>query len=350
MNPCHGPLVRSVGTVGLGQITERVRSTLTFPQTATDINGYVVWFPSYHNPNSGDGYPANYFVFTNSLTSTAPLNNSTNPLGTIAENTTGLFYADPASPTVATSSAFSRARSLAACLQVEYLGALSSASGQVAVISNFSFNAFNRGGATSTTITAPTVDQLFSYAHDRKRLQMTGHEVVWRPSDAQSVFRGSGTFAGTATDLRADAIMRRGTATANTTVVCSTQPADIYGICIAWRGVPPTALCMSINAVKVVDCELAPSGNNIEPTYVSAEAPVTGVLGSTISSITNYLDSYVPNWQSRAVNATIGVAGDLAMAYAPALLPGTASRGVLGRSNPFYERHPRPLMPPPTMP
>lgn len=343
MNPCHGPLVRSVGTVGLGQITERVRSTLTFPSTATDINGYVVWFPSYHNANSSDGYPANYYVFTNSLTSTAPLNTTTNPLGAIAENTTGLFYSDPASSTVATSSAFSRARSLAACLQVEYLGALSSASGQVAVISNFSFNAFNRGAVSTNTITAPTVDQLFSYAHERKRLQMTGHEVIWRPSDSQSVYRGSGSFAGTATDLRADAIMRRGTATSTTTASCSTEPADIYGICIAWRGVPATALCMSINAVKVIDLELGPSGNNIEPSYLSAEVPATGVLGSTISSITNYLDSNIPNWQSRAVNATIGVAGDLAMAYAPALLPGTASRGIRGRM-------PLPLMPPPTLP
>lgn len=342
-NPCHGPLLRSVG---LGQITERVRATAAANVAGTDTAGYVVWFPSYHNPGVTAEYSSNLFYFDNASTSVQPLNTTANPTGMVALATTGLFRADPASAILGSSAAFSRAKTMSACLQVEYLGALQSISGQVAIIPNLPFRAFY-GTSATTVINPPTVDTLFAYASVRQRLQVTGHEVIWRPSDDSSVFRTAGNEGSAATAvMRADAVLRNGNPASTSTTIASTEPDEIYGICIAWRGVPAVASCLSINAVKVVDLELAPSGFAVEPTFAGLGNPAASSI-NPVNTVTSWLDRYVPNWQFRAVNASINAAGQLAMNYAPAWAVSTITPGIRGRSYPSIQDRP---MPPPPQP
>lgn len=345
-NPCHGPLTRSVGTTGLGQISERVRKTITANAAGTDVNGYVIWFPSYHNTN-GDSVPACFYRFENASASVAPTNSAATPMGQTAVNTTGLFEVDPCNANLVAGSTFSRARTLSACLQLEYLGALSSASGQIAAISNISLNAFNRNSSgTTSTINAPTVDDLFSYAYKRQRLQMVGHEVVWRPTDMSSVFRGSGrAVTGTASGTPViDAPMRTGLVGISPSTIVAVDPANVLGVAIAWRGVPALANSISVNAVKVVDLELNTIGTVIEPSYADNSSYPPSMFSTSINVVTSFLDKAYPGWQSRAINSAVGVAGDLAMSYAPAVLPGFASRGIRGRIPLPIENHP--LQPP----
>jgi hypothetical protein len=318
-NPCHGPLQR---VVGLGQIEERIRSTFTGVNTSGDTCGYVVWFPSYHNPGgTTTGNSANLYQWEHSSSSQVPTNTGANPMGVIAINTTGLSRADPASAILGASSAFTRARTLSACLQVEYIGALQSIAGQVAVIKNLPLRAFYGITASTTTFLPPTVDALFAYAATRERIQATGHEVIWRPSNESAVMRSNGNelhdtqVAAAVLTLRSDAPYANGITGSIPSAVVAVDPDEIYGIAIAWKGVANTTSSLAINAIKVVDLELAPSGGAIEPEYTAETQSVP-----YFTQATRWLDTKFPGWQEKAMNTGAKVAGDYAAAVGPKML------------------------------
>lgn len=333
-NPCHGPLERGISDSGIGQVLERVRSSIIPNDAANCANGYVVWFPSYHNSGAVGGL-GNYYFWNNSDSAVLPVNTVASPMGGgfAQGNMSGLFLRDPAYSLVSgATTSFSRARSVAACLQLEYIGALNATAGQVAIISNISLQAFCASGGVGTEFIPLSVDQMFSYAGTRERVQITGHEVVWRPDDDTSVFRtngGSNNLGATVPAsqiFRPDVVFDMGTPALSATANVCMDTSHIKGICVAWRGFPPTANTICIQAVKVVDLELSPINNAVEPMYTAKKS-----VPDPISTVTSWLDRYTPGWQVRALNMAQDTVGSLAKAYAPRLLGGNVGRGIRGR-------------------
>lgn len=336
LNPCHGPLVRSVGTYVPGSIIERVRSTVTLDTTTND-SGYIVIFPSFHGTSPGTGYNnSSILLYTTSAPGTAPVNTTALPLGAgTATSSNGVFINDPIQANLTGGSApFSRAQCLSACIQLDCITALSTIAGQVAIVSNYSMANFNKNSGTSGgVLSPPSVDDVFAFAATRERLNLDGHEVRWRPSDHAAVprTRGADDAGLPATGTIADACMWLGKVdgTGEVTKDVSVDPASVKGMCIAWRGVPKTTSSHVINIVKVCSLELAARNNCIEqlPTGMSAESVAT-----TIDSVTNALDrAFKTGWQigkgiydfstgaMRLANAAAGAYKLIENNYAPAL-------------------------------
>jgi len=321
-DPCHGPLIRAIGT---GTIVERVRSTFDCHSVAGDVNGYFVWFPSYHNLGSTGAF-SNAFLYTNASSSATPTNTAANPLGMVAVGTTGLSEQDPGNATV-DSAIFSRAQTISACLQLDYLGALSSISGQVAIIKNLPLKAFITSD-TSTVVAAPSVDTLFAFASTRERIQISGHEVIWRPSETSSILRSSGGERGY-TSGAPDAVWSNGAIGSTQSVLCNLEDS-VYGVAIAWKGIPNTASNFQVNMVKVMNLELGPSGNTIENDF--CPAPNAGEP-NLISKAVAWLDNNVDHWQTKAVNGMSHVAGRLARSYTQNIGVSTLLGGLRGRQS-----------------
>lgn len=324
-NPCHGPLVRLLGPSPTGSLVERLRRTLTLPAAAASVNGYVVIYPSFHNSGAPGYNAANNFYFEANSTAVAPINTVANPAG--SGGTSGSWIVDPAYSVLAGTGPFARAKCLSACVQVEYLGALSAIQGQVAVVSNYSLSALNTNtGAVTTAFGFPTVDQVFAYAAVRERMQLEGHEAIWRPSADQSKFRGTQVEeSGAAATSLPDAAFWAGSAGVQQTNEINTEPSEVLGMCIAWRGIPAVANVLSINVVKAVELELAARNGQIEeiPTPPTTSASAQGYVQSAI----NLLDRNFPNWQRRLITQASRYA--IQSTFAPRGAA-TASAGIRG--------------------
>ncbi|APG77213.1 hypothetical protein [Hubei narna-like virus 11] len=326
MDPCHSTLVRTIGTATAGSVTERLRSTIGTPTSAivsavgvrTIVpapSGYIIWFPSYHN-GTGNLNPANCFIYTSPSSSTTtfvvnndgrPTNTNALPMGTEAYDTTGLFVQDPANNLLSgAASVFSRGTTVSACLQLENLVSLSTMQGQVAVVKNYNLAAFDLNSGTNLELKAPTVNEVFAYAEERRRIDPAGHEVVWRPTDASSVARGIGNealgknFAGSP---YTDVCFQAGQTGINSTNLAATAPEHQYGICIAWRGMAAFTTNVglnnepiTLNLIKIVDFELAARNGQIESKPKPPPAP-----GVSKDVGVSFLDRVFPHWQSTTV-------------------------------------------------
>lgn len=326
-DPCMGPLVRSsAGGIG-SNVVERVRKTLSAPRSAGDTSGYVVWFPSYHNEGSSDGFtafprgPGNLLMWQNADPAVSPVNTPTNPLGSVSVNTTGLFLRDPITPSLYNYSPFSRAKSLAACLQLDYNGKLSDASGQIAVVQCASIEALNKVTDLANPFMAPTVDDIFAYAAVRERIQLNGHEVKWRPSDSSSILRGpalesEGTSPSVFMTVGDTVFYSGGTGGTVPTQVSCSDPNNAQCVILAWRGIPAVAGCLTLNMVKVVELEIGARGFAIESTVPTTRAPEVPV-----DKLVQALDTTQPGWQigsilKSSLNAAIR-AKEIYNIYAP---------------------------------
>lgn len=330
-DPCYGPLVRSVGGGGEGSIIERVRSTVTFPSAAANTSGYVVWYPEFTGKGNYNSYASgNCFAFENASASVRPTNTLPAPMGKIAIDSTGYFIPDPMLPNLVSASAFARSKTLAACIQLEYISKLSDCSGQIAVIQNYSLAAFDQNsGVTGSEFQPPSVNEIFAYASERDRLQLDGAEIKWCPSDDSSKFRTSeaeniGVTSGSAT--LADAVFWIGSTAVEVTKLVTPNPQLVHGICIAWRGIAPTANCLSMNLVKVGDLELAARNNAIEnPRATSDDTSIQ----TTISQVVSYLDGLMPQWQRVAGHTATRMISDYVSAvYAPPGLARNIGKGL----------------------
>lgn len=330
MDPCNGPLVRSVGHFTPGQVTERFRITKEPYSPSANGYGYIVWFPSFHG-KFGSASNNNLYLYSAVDAATAPVNSTTVPMGSSA--TGGIFVTDPANASIAAAtSSFVRAKTISACIQAEFIASLSSIAGQVAVVQNYSLAAFNQNqGTAGAVFQPPNVEQVFAYAAERRRTSIDGHEVVWRPHTGTSIMRTDGNEnSGTAVAAGAnitDACFWTGTTGSSVTEMVCTNPADVLGICIAWRGLPlSTVGNFAFNCVKVVDLELAARNSQIE----SLMTPQSTVAASTtVEMLTDVLDTLAPGWQSRSVAMGSHAVGAVATALGGPIV-GSATNYLLG--------------------
>lgn len=305
VDPCNGPLVRSIDPHSATSLVQRVRKTISLTQS----NGYALWFPSYTNGSpSGITYnrPYNLFVFETATPASVPVNTAAAPMGT--GGTSGLVYNDPLYQTLATSAVgtagtFTRAKAIAACLQLEYTGALSAAAGQVAIVRNMSMAGFV--GPSIGNMTPRTVDEMFAYAATRSRLDLNGHEVKWSPTDDQQILRTPGLIEDTTVVNRQSKLVDTcfyvpTVAGTTTTHVSGPDISEMTGILIAWRDIPAGAALL--NLYKVAEIEIGVGSGMLEEPKASSE---TGVRTSAIVDALHKLDK---NWQVGSVvrDAAVG--------------------------------------------
>jgi hypothetical protein len=174
-------------------------------------------------------------------------------------------------------------------------------------------SAFNSQTGSGNAFVPLTVDEMFAYAHTRERINLNGHEAVWRPTDSESVLRTNGIDFTSAT-FEPDTLFTQGNPATSNTVVSNISPMNTMGIAIAWRGTTATANFLTANFIKVVELELAPRSNLIEA--VPRPAPGGRV---TFAEVTDYLDRYVPDWQSRAIRTASTAFSSAMRTYAPRL-------------------------------
>lgn len=312
-DPCNGPLGYGVGDGYNGAVSERQRTTIVSPSNnASNVSGYIVWFPSYHGA-TGVGGNANLYYFETATPAVAPVNTIANPMGTTV-NTSGTFLADPTSASISAGGAFTRAKCLSACVQMAHIGTLQTTAGQICTVRNLSLAAFNTNYGTVSPFQPMSVDQLFGYAHERQRFNIDGHEVVWRPADNSSVLRSNGADPAIAT-YEPDVLFIQGNPTVNTTSSAVMDPSSVMGIAIGFRGLSPGLSSTMFNFVKCSELELAPRNNLME----EMPRPVPGPRYS-ISQVTDYLDSVDPSWQSHLMSKLGGAATAAVKTFAPTIV------------------------------
>lgn len=310
VNPCLGPLVRAPGISDGVNVVERQRVSLSLNSLGR-AQGYIIWFPAWQGcgtvpTSSGANQPQNCFLFQAPDTSSLPVNTTIQPLGSgnyspPLHQDCGYWIQDPSWSQVS-SGTFSRSRGTAACLQLEYLGALSAAAGQVCMVSNFSYNALIAASTASIGggLTFPSVDTVFSYAATRERLDLNGHEVIFRPSDLDCKLRGaSEELAGAphAHGTCPDGLFWGGNPGGSTSIGGAPDPREAVGICIAWRAMPAVANTLTANLIKVSEFETAPLLNLVEQPH----NPKQSTPGLTISSVIDKLTAMLPKWQVSTV-------------------------------------------------
>lgn len=320
-DPCAGPLVKSIGTDLGASIIERARGVQTFPTGAGNGNGYIAWFPGFHNGTGVAGYrPANCYVWENASAGVRPLNTVADPMGTTIA-TSGLFIPDPGAALIGSTSAFSRAKTSAACISMFTTLPVSSVRGQIAMVMRMSLAAFDQNnGAVGLAFQPPSVNELLAYAANRERMQLDGHELIWGPTSRDTQLRTNGrTSEGTAIDSHTepDAAFWYGVPGTTQTKVATPDPNNVMGIVMVFQGLASTVGEQTITLTKVVELELAPRSGAIEEAPRGRTEPVTPGF-SVVDEVTNYLDANVPSWRVRAVHAGVNMASYAAQTVARA--------------------------------
>lgn len=332
-DPCNGPLVRSVGgDLGTG-IIERVRKVFSLPTSTTYNNGYVAWFPGFHNAG---GYPyrgGNLFVWESTTASAAPTNTVASPLGSGLSSVTGVFYADPAYAVIAGTSPFSRAKTTSACIQLQTTQAISNIRGAICMVARMSLAAFDQNsGVAASVFQPPSVEQLLTYGMKRERLQIDGHEVIWAPSERDSTLKtdaASQQGSQIAGHNEPDAAMWMGLIGTKETVVATPDPTNVMGIVMVWSGTAAENSFLQFSCVKTIEAELAPRSNAVEPPPVAKASSSPGVY-DTVASVVDKMDEVAPGWRTRAVNMAATAGAKIAsMAFTGSPLLGTYSNTAM---------------------
>lgn len=235
------------------------------------------------------------YAYEHSDLTSSPINTAAQPLGSGTVNANGYFLQDPAWQTITSSGPFDRAKTIAACMQLEYIGARSAASGQVAIVRNVSLAQLNR--AAGVGLELPSVNAMFSFAGHVSSVSDLGHEVIWEPTELECKLRdNTGHFAGTPHNVVPDSCFWQGSPGARIAHSTNPNPADACGIIIAWRGFDNNQ-AIAFRMTKVVELELAPTLGAIE------QAKTTGAVHSNvgISEVTRHLRAANPNWNISSV-------------------------------------------------
>lgn len=328
-DPCGGPLTRSIGTDNGASILERVRLTRNYPEALENVNGYVAWFPGFHNTSStGDYRPGNLFAWNCVDPTLRPKNTLADPMGA-AQFTSGKFLADPASNLISGSSPFSRAKASSACIQLYSTASVSTVKGQIATILRMSLSAFDmNSGFAATDFQPPSVNDLLSYAAKRERINLEGHELKWAPTERDSQLRDNAND-GIGTALLRDepnAAFWYGKPGTGVTKIATPDPNNIYGIIMVFSNVTNEIGHLNIAFTKTVELELAPRSAAIEEIPGPGAGTSKSYLGfESVNDGVNFMDSNMPGWRTTATH----YAGRAAGAMANMVFTGGSSMGML---------------------
>jgi len=288
-DPCNAVLVPGMYGSDAGMLA-RFKSTYAFSaynaSWAAQPFGYVLWFPSYHNPTTTSG-PANFFMFAAATSGTSPTLLNYGVFG--AGATTASSVTDPAYNFVNGDTA-QDARTLSACLTTSYIGTTSNAKGLFIPLTNVPLTAVLQGGTVNAP---PTFDQLRNYATMQERAATT-NEVIWRPS-VNTPFTDDGLSGITVTNA------------ANAVTNISAEVTPPMGIGFVLYGVSAMS-DYTISAYKNIEWRAEPaSGLTIQPPR-GVDNP------ARISAALTKLDKKRPNWQTQAMHTAGTILTDVVLA------------------------------------
>jgi hypothetical protein len=303
-DPCKAPLgnVRFLSSSS-GYISRFKKDGIgafhTLGSAETTLSGYIAWFPGYHCPayTGTADRGLSCFGWLSNSSSTGPANSTTYCYGGATSASTRAVL-DPVYNFLAGNTA-ATARTLAACLQLRYIGTTSSCAGEYVVLPNVS---------ADTLLTAQaSVDQLFALADTVNRMSLAPIDVIYRPSDDDALQRTEGVSAVNGIQ---DKPIQSGADGASASTL-GLNPPHQRAIVIAFRGVQqPSSDTMDVlvaSTTKVVEW-IPQSGSGINLSSVHAPAP-------TIDASTNKLDKALPNWQSPTPGkSAMERVGDMALA------------------------------------
>lgn len=245
-DPCNADI-----EPGLHGTSEGVaqRYVTNFTSASTNTCGYVVWFPSFHAGVSGADYiqanrPLSCYIWSAPDTTTVPLNTTAAPFGSGASGTASSIR-DPFFGTAA-SSAVMDGRTLAACMKVRPINAVSAIQGSIAFLDNIPIDLFDNT-ASNVQQTPPTVGEMLSYSRKIDRLGIDTYEVKHRPSDSDRFYNEidgplhyTATSSSTTTNNLGTATAPRGIGFAWSNLAVGGSSTLLFTLykCVEWRPAP----------------------------------------------------------------------------------------------------------------
>lgn len=309
-DPCNCQLIPGLYGDQEGMMA-RVKKTL-FNQT-TGSAGYILWIPEYSNNGEadtkrGDIYSGgNLFTWSTNNPSQEPYNYSSatdgkEAYGEITEqlqilssaggqfrlattNSSATACIDPAFPFVS-SDIVQDARTLGACIDIKYTGQLYNSSGEICGITDLPLDALIAGGSS---LSCASVDQLFQYSTDTKRLGVDKMEVVARLSDAAEHFKTQ-FDAPLACASEQDQSVDK--STTQPTDIARTQQPTVFGF--AWRGLDLDTRKANLvfNLYKNIEWRPKPISG------ITHATPIATSAQSQLKNTLSWLDRFRSGWNS----------------------------------------------------
>lgn len=267
--------------------------------SVTSVNqaGYVVWFPDFTGGNASSASTINtngsLFFYNSTSSSVAPTNTTAEPLGMSATltSTRGSFRADPAHAWVA-SSACQDARTVSACMQFQFTGAMSTTQGRFGMVEGITREML----LTGTSGGPPTADELFAVASHVERMPLDVKELKYRPSLQGEFFRTEALNSLTsAANDSADACYTVGIGGSNKTTLHATgmTSGGVLGLAFVYTGLDPSTAAFTVTFTKAI--EWRPEiGQGMVLNIPRSVGDGTNIAQKTVA----LLDKHIPNWQS----------------------------------------------------
>jgi len=287
-------------------------------KTASNLNdggcGYILWYPMTHDSGeTSSTYPEddlishNIFTWSNSSSSTRPVNTGTHPFGHEAnpfpasgdQPTTG-HVDDPFAFFVGGQGYTAEdARLLCACIRMTYTGRMDASAGQVAFIENLPLSALTDENDNSLGSLSPSVDDLFASASRTTRLGVDPLEIIYRPPDDGHQFL----------DSTARCIAYKPTLGSNSFLgdYPSNHDAHVFGF--AWRG-----LVSGVPANQIFEFTKAVEWRPRATLGYRRPASVSTPGGSHVAKAKAMLDRVDPNWSTRLVEFGKSAVSEIAQA------------------------------------
>lgn len=325
-NPCTGPLVApEYGASDHGYLA-RFQKSHNLTLAAGQPNGFFVYFPDY----TGDvGDPAAAATTNGSIVGYADSSSTARPSNTIASpqfqallstDAAGFSSADPAHNWVAGESV-QDARTVAACLQMAYLGTVSGCQGRVGFLEGIPREMLLTGGAGGLP---PNVNELMSIAADIDRLPLNKLEIKYRPSTSGEAFRSEG---GPGVSVSPDNCFTVGIPGTSITTLGQSgiSTGSGTGIGFVWQGLPTDGSTVNFTVYKSVEWRPEASAGIVMPVP-------RAISGNNHSQqVVAMLDRSHPGWTRVAQAGTDMLANKLSnivLGGAPFPVPPSFARGV----------------------
>lgn len=184
-DPCRAALVPGFYGSDSGYLT-RTRTSFIPSSSASTRAGYILWCPSYSN-TTGASKPVCLFGFQSGDSTDVPLNTAVAPMFsdsvTTVDPLTGYAAQDSAWAFISNNG--STFRTVAACIQLDFLSRLDGLSGEVCYVDNVPFNTLFPDSGT----TGPSVDAIFGMCTTSQRISNKSFEIRYKPTELDELLK-----------------------------------------------------------------------------------------------------------------------------------------------------------------
>lgn len=301
----------------------RVNGRHTLHNVGTNTAGYVIWFPNWHNTGTGTTKPGgNCFYWENEpkagIAPTIPTNSTIGggsattsiaygrdspstpgdptaiPPVAAYNQTTARVIKDPAYSWV-NGTACVQARTLSACMNIQYVGALNVNQGLMGKVINIMPKQLIEGGSAGNA-TPMTVDDMLTFANVVDRWQAQKYELLHSPSEMGSQYRETDNPP-VSNDISGNLCVLGNATPASTPTYLTLDGSKDNGIGFVWTSLPTTANDIQLVMTKIVEWT---------PTTITGISNAQGVARPVqrLDTLTQKLNNAKPGWQVKSSQPT----------------------------------------------